>query len=103
MATTIKQVKCPVCGWSHPIEHKGSMRLQRGEPAGQPKGAFLFNKVDPEQSAFISIRECRGRGKGLPEIDKITLQEAMKDPEYQDLISSLQNQCYKILKMLIQA
>ena len=100
MATTIWTVKCPLCGWHHPIESKGSKRLQRGESAGLPKGVFLFNKVNPEESAFISVRECGGRGKGLPEIERITLTEAKNDPEYQELIKSVRNQAYKILKIL---
>jgi len=100
MATTIKTVKCPLCGWHHPAEQKGSMRLQRGDPADLPKGVFLFDKVNPEESAFISIRECRGRGGGLPEVGRITLTEAKGDAEYQELIQSVINQCYKILKVL---
>lgn len=101
MATRIKTVKCLLCGWHHPIEHKGSMRLQRGESADLPKGRFTFEKFDPKEEKFISIRECRGRGGGLPEIDTIKLSEAMKDPEYEELIASLRNQCYSILKILL--
>jgi len=101
MATTIKSVRCLLCGWHHPIEHKGSKRLLRGEDASMPKGMFTFNKGEPGESTFISIRECRGRGKGLPEVEKITLKEAMSDPEYQELITSLQDQCMKILKILV--
>jgi len=100
MATTIKTVKCPLCGWHHPIESKGSKRLQRGESADQPKGVFLFDKVNPEESAFISIRECGGRGRGLPEVERITLKEAKGNPEYKELIDSVLNQTYKILKIL---
>ena len=74
MAKRIEEIKCPLCGWHHPIEYKGSKRLQRGEDASMPKGKFTFDKVDIEQSAFISIKECRGRGIGLPEVDKKTLQ-----------------------------
>jgi len=101
MATIIKTVVCPLCGWHHPIEHKGSMRLQRGEDATLPKGKFSFNRFDPKEKTFISIRECQGRGKGLPEINTIKLSEAMKDPEYEELIASLKDQCYSILKILL--
>jgi len=68
MATEIKTVKCPLCGWHHPIEQKGSKGLQRGEVADQPKGELVFGNFDLSKEAFISIREARGRGGGLPEI-----------------------------------
>lgn len=101
MATEVKTVKCPLCGWHHSIEHKGSMRLQRGEVADQPKGEFVFGKFDLNETAFISIREARGRGGGLPEIDKITLEKAKNDPSYKNLITSLINRSYAILKILL--
>ena len=100
MATTIRAVKYPLCGWYHPIESKGSKRLQRGDPVDLSKGVFLFNRVNPEESAFISIRECGGRGRGLPEIERITLKEAKGNPEYKELIQSVVNQTYKILQIL---
>ncbi len=56
-----KAVKSPLCGWHHPIEHKGSMRLQRGQPADQPKGEFVFGNFDLTQEAFISIQEIKSR------------------------------------------
>ena len=59
----------PLCGWHHPIEQKGSKRLQRGEVADQPKGEFMFGGFDLNEQAFISIREARGRGGGLLEIN----------------------------------
>ncbi len=64
MATEIKTVKCPWCGWHHPIEEKGSKRLQRGEVADQPKGESIFGNFDLSKEALISIREARGRGGG---------------------------------------
>ena len=76
------------------------MRLQRGEAAHQPKGDFLFLTDDPADLTFICIRECAGRGKGLPEVEKITLAEARGVSKYKDLIESLRNQAYKILKFL---
>jgi len=100
MPKHIRTVRCPLCGWHHPILRTGSKRLLRGESVDQPKGAFLFNKVNPNESAFISVRECKGRGGGLPEVEKITLTEAMANPEYKDLIESLRNQSYQILKIL---
>ena len=62
MAKEVKTVKCPLCGWHHPIEQKGSKRLQRGEVADQPKGELVFGNFDLSKEAFISIREARGRG-----------------------------------------
>jgi len=78
------------------------MRLQRGEPADQPKGDFSFDKGDPAEMTLISVRECRGRGQGLPEVEKILLKEAINLPEYQELITGLKNQTYKILEFLTQ-
>lgn len=101
MATIIKMVKCPLCGWHWALESKGSKRLQRGESADLPKGEFHFNKFDPKEEKFISLRECQGRGRGLPEINTIKLSEAMNDEEYKQLITSLRNQCYSILKILL--
>jgi len=99
MATIIKIVKCPLCGWHWTLESKGSKRLQRGESADLPKGKFHFDKFDPKEEKFISIRECQGRGRGLPEINMLKLSEAMKNDEYKELIASLRNQCYSILKI----
>ena len=101
MATIIKTVKCPLCGWHWTLESKGSKRLQRGEDASFPKGKFNFNKFDPKEEKFISIREAQGRDKGLPEINMLKLSEAMKDNEYKELITSLRNQCYAIFKILL--
>jgi len=101
MATIIKTVKCPLCGWHWTLESKGSKRLQRGEDAAFPKGKFNFNKFDPKEEKFISLREAQGRGKGLPEINMIKLADAMNDPEYNELVSSLRDQCYAILKILL--
>ena len=98
--TVIRTVKCPLCGWHHPITRTGIMRLQRGESADQPKGNFLFLTDELGELTFISVRECAARGRGLPEVEKITLTEAKDLPEYQDLIDSLRNQAYKILKFL---
>ena len=100
MSTEVKTVKCPLCGWHHSIEQKGSKRLQRGETADSAKGKFVFANFNLNEAAFISIREVKGRGGGFPEIDKITLAEANNDPNYKNLITSLVNQSYAILKIL---
>jgi len=90
MGTIVKTVKCPLRGWHWALEAKGSKRLQRGESADLPKG-----------EKFISLRECQGRDGGLPEINATKLSEAMNDPEYEELIASLKNQCYSIFKILL--
>jgi len=100
MAKLIKTVKCPLCGWHHSIMRTGIMRLQRGETADQPKGNFLFLTDEPGELTFISVRECKGRGKGLPQVESITLAQAKNDPEYNELIESLRFQAYKILQNL---
>ena len=75
------------------------MRLQRDEPADQPKAEFLFGGFDLKDAAFISIREAKGCGRGLPHIGKITLEEGEKDPSYKKTDYTL-NQSYAILKIL---
>lgn len=102
MAKQIKTVKCPLCGWHHSIIRTGIMRLQRGESADRPKGKFLFLSNKPNELTFISVRECRGRGKGLPQVESITLGQAKNDPEYNELIESLRFQAFKILEFLTQ-
>ena len=100
MATEVKTVKCPLCGWHHPVEQKGSKRLQRGEAADLPKGEFIFGGFDLNEAAFISIREVKGRGGGFPEVGKMTLAEAQNNPDYKNLITSLISRSCQILKTL---
>lgn len=100
MPTEIKMVKCPLCGWHHTIEHKGTKKLLRGDSADQPKGEFVFGGFDLDEAAFISIREVKGRGGGFPEVGKVTLAQAQKDPDYRNLITGLINSSYRILKIL---
>jgi len=100
MAKLIKNIKCPLCGWHHPFTRTGIKRVQRGEVADQPKGNFVFLTNELGELTFISIRECRGRGKGLPEVEGITVAQAKDDPEYKELIESLRFQTFKILEIL---
>lgn len=102
MAKQIKTVKCPLCGWHHSIIRTGIMRLQRGEAADQPKGKFVFLSNKLSELTFISVRDCKGRGKGLPQVESITLAQAKNDPEYNELIESLRFQAYKILQNVTQ-
>ena len=95
-------VKCPLCGWHwkriHTGRHAGEHKQLK-----EPKGEFTFKKGNPEEDAFISIRNLPG-GRGNPdsfkEIEKITLKEAKDMPEYQDLINSLK-QKIKIIEKII--
>jgi len=75
------------------------MRIQKDKPADRFY-TFTYDHIDPEASQFISIREPRGRGKGLPEVGRITLREAVENNQYEDLRQSLLNQCVKVLKIL---
>lgn len=95
-----EMTKCLFCGHHSPIIKTGVNRIQKGKGFDRPY-TFRYDHVDSEESAFISIRDCQGR-KGLPEIGRITLREAMKNPEYKEIISTLQNQCIKILKILTE-
>jgi len=92
--------KCLVCGWSRPIERKGTKRIQRDQSPDK-RYLFRYDIVDPDNAAFISIRECGGRGKGFKEVRKITLREAIENDSYKELRESLKNQCVKVLKILI--
>ena len=100
MPTEIKTVKYPLCDWHHSIEHKGSKRLQRREAADQLKGEFVFGDFDLNEAAFISIREVKGRGGAFPQVGKVTLAQAQNNPDYNNLITSLINRSYQILKTL---
>jgi len=100
MAKEVETVKYPLCGWYHPIEYKGSMRLIRGDLADQPKGEFLFGGFDLNQEAFIGIREVKGRGGGLPEIRRLTLAQTQADLRYKLVITSLANRSYQVSKIL---
>lgn len=95
----VEMCKCLFCGTHKPLQRTGIMRIQKDKPADKLY-TFTYDHIDPEVSQFISIREARGRGKGLPEVRRITLREAIESNEYQDLRKSLMNQCVKILKIL---
>ncbi|MBA7612919.1 hypothetical protein ES703_20160 [subsurface metagenome] len=94
-----EMVKCVFCGTHKPLERTGIMRIQKDKPVDRLY-TFTYDHIDPEVSQFISIRECAGRGKGLPEVGRITLREAVKNNQYQDLREGLLNQCVKVLKIL---
>ncbi|MBA7491161.1 hypothetical protein ES702_01706 [subsurface metagenome] len=98
--TELEFTKCLVCGWSRPLERKGTKRIQRDQSADK-QYTFRYDVVDPNEAAFISIRECGGRGKGFKEIRKITLKEAIENDSYKEVRESLKNQCVKVLKILI--
>lgn len=91
-------IKCPFCGTHKAIERTGINRIQKDRGFDRPY-IFSFDHIDLKESAFISVRSCEGR-RGLPEIRRITLREAIKNGEYEDLRQSLMNQCVRILKIL---
>ena len=92
--------KCLICGWSRPIERKGTKRVQRDQSPDK-RYTFRYDVVDPNEAAFISVRECGGRGKGFKEVRKITLKEAIENDSHKELRESLKNQCVRVLKILI--
>jgi len=95
----IEMVKCVFCGTHKPLQRTGIMRIQKDKVADRLY-TFTYDHIDPEASQFISIREPRGRGKGLPEIGRVTLREAVENNQYEDLRESLMNQCVRVLKIL---
>ena len=94
-----EMTKCEFCGTHKPLQRTGIMRVQKGKPADKLY-TFSYDHIDPEVSQFISIRECGGRGKGMPEIGRITLRGAIEGNLYPELRQSLINQCVRILKIL---
>lgn len=95
----IEMVKCIFCGTHKPLERTGIMRIQKDKVADRFY-EFSFDHINLENSQFISIRECGGRGRGFPEIERITLRQAVEGNLYPELRQSLLNQCVRILKIL---
>lgn len=95
----LEYTKCLVCGWNRPIERKGTKRIQREQPPDK-QYLFRYDIVDLDNAAFISIRECGGRGKGFKEVRRITLKEAIESNTYPELRESLVSQCIRILKIV---
>lgn len=103
MPGTTITVRCPLCGWHWSLEAKGSKRITKGKPFDKPKGRFSFSKIEPNQGTFISLREARGGREGFPQVNKISLEEAVNNAEYGDLVDSLVRQCYSILKVALKS
>lgn len=95
-----EMVKCPFCGTHKPIKRTGIMRLQKDKTADRQYN-FVFDHVDLGNSAFISVRECGGRGRGFPETSRVTLRETVEKETYKELRESLLSQCYIVMKILI--
>ncbi|MBA7716060.1 hypothetical protein ES703_125119 [subsurface metagenome] len=95
-----EMVKCPFCGTHKPIRRTGVMRLQHDKTADKQYN-FVFDHVDLGNSAFISIRECQGRGKGFPEVSRVSLKETIENDSYKELRQSLLNQCYQVMTILV--
>lgn len=96
----IDMTKCPFCGHHKAMERTGINRIQRGQTADR-QYTFRYDHVDLDGSAFISVRECGGRGKGFPEVSRITLKETVKSDRYKELRESLLSQCYQVMRILI--
>ncbi len=96
----LEYTKCLVCGWTRPIERKGTKRIQRNQSADK-RYTFRYDVVNPNEAGFISIRECGGRARGFREVRKITLREAVENDTYREVRESLKNQCVRVLKILI--
>lgn len=96
----IEMTKCPFCGHHKAMERTGINRIQRGQTADR-QYTFRYDHVDPKESAFISIRECAGRGKGFPEVSRISLKDTVKNDSHKELRESLLNQCYQVMRILI--
>lgn len=97
----VEMVKCVFCGTHKPLQRTGIMRLQKNKVADR-LFQFSFDHIDPKVSQLVSIRECAGRGRGLPEIRRITLKEAVEGNLYLELRQSLISQCVKVLKILTE-
>lgn len=100
MAKRTITIKCPFCGIHHVPKKKGSKRIIRGEYVDGQEREFTFEKVNPQEDAFISIREARGRGEGFVEVGRIPIREVVEKNFAPELISSLENQCKKILEII---
>lgn len=99
MSQTI-MTKCLFCGTHKPIKRTGIMRLQKDKTADRQYN-FVFDHVDLGNSAFISVRENAGRGKGFPEVSRLTLKQVVENDTYKELRESLLNQCYAVMKILM--
>ncbi|MBA7622586.1 hypothetical protein ES703_29964 [subsurface metagenome] len=95
----LEMEKCLFCGTHKPLQRTGIMRLQKNK-ATDRLFQFSFDHIDPEASQFISIRKCAGRGRGLPEVRRVTLREAVEGNLYPELRQGLLNQCVRVLKIL---
>lgn len=95
----IEMVKCLFCGQHKSLRRTGIRRIQKGKTFDRPY-EFAFNHVDPLESAFISVRECRGKS-GFPETSRVTLREVVQNGSYPELRQGLTAQCAKVLKILL--
>jgi len=111
MAKEVTMIVCPFCGMGRVLEQKGTRAERRGDPV-RPK-RIRFDQVDPRTAPFVDIREApggkvkldaprgtigRGKapGKGFRRIASLTLAEALKEPEFKDLIDQLKEQYDKV-------
>lgn len=99
MSSTVTFIVCPFCGLGRPIEKLGSRAILKKRFRG-PKGNPRFDVADPETSPFIDFRTALGGRGGFPRESFLTLVEASKDPQYEDLVHQIVTQARKILRVL---
>lgn len=100
--STSEWVKCPLCGWHWKRFHTGRHSLEHNK-LKEAKGEFTFEKGNIEEDAFISIRNTpggRGNTNSFREVERITLEEAIKNEKYKSIIRSLQQKIENIKKIL---
>jgi len=78
---------CPLCGW--------------GKKYKTEKKTKSLNVVDPESGPFIDHRDLSGgRGSGFARIYVELLEDIKNNPEYEELIDGLRDNCLKILDII---
>ena len=102
-------VVCPLCGLHRKLEKNGRwaiIKKKMGEIRSRaikynPEKETRFDIVDIKKEPFISIRLRSYDRGGLPEIEALTMEEALKHPEYRDkakeLLSQIKEQIEKLL------
>lgn len=82
------QLSCPLCCWSRVIDTRA--------------GRIRFDKLDLVNGDIYQVRYGGGRGSGFYKdpTQSRTLPQIKNDPNLQDLLQQIKNQCTAILKAL---
>ena len=93
MATkTTANIKCPLCGMNRVLHQKDF--------------TARFGLLNPKSVDLIQIRDSTGgrtpdgKSHGFPIIDKLTIKEAISNPEYAELISQIYTFSKKYIKFI---